>query len=156
MAGTYVVKNETEGRISVDAYRVTNAGIIKSITEHKLNADAEEQMFWQIYNKMKIVLISHASLQPGEEFAIAKESNDFFFTVVDTQQRRALIRPSSNIKGARITEGTFDDNMKMHCWRCRKVNVRLRCSSCRFASYCGEGCQKKHWSTHKKHCHTLP
>eukprot|EP00959_Pyramimonas_sp_CCMP1952_P286621 5993414-Pyramimonas_sp.AAC.2 len=28
----------------------------------------------------------------------------------------------------------------------------LRCGKCRGVSYCGAGCQRKHWSSHKQAC----
>jgi len=41
------------------------------------------------------------------------------------------------------------------CASCRKHNSTLRCTGCRCVYYCSKGCQRQHWSVHKKVCKTI-
>ena len=44
----------------------------------------------------------------------------------------------------------------LECGKEESLNTRLsRCSCCKLAMFCDSACQKKCWSTHKKHCKQL-
>nr|XP_022292674.1 uncharacterized protein LOC111103591 isoform X2 [Crassostrea virginica] len=38
------------------------------------------------------------------------------------------------------------------CCTCGTPKNTMKCSKCRMVSYCGQRCQKLHWSSHRKHC----
>ncbi|CAN7986452.1 unnamed protein product, partial [Ixodes hexagonus] len=41
------------------------------------------------------------------------------------------------------------------CTTCGEPKADKRCSACKAVQYCGSGCQRLHWFTHKKHCARL-
>ncbi|KAG6364129.1 hypothetical protein INS49_005727 [Diaporthe citri] len=52
------------------------------------------------------------------------------------------------------TPGTPRTFCELSCYHCGKIEADLgknlsRCARCKFASYCGQDCQKAHWKAHK-------
>ena len=48
------------------------------------------------------------------------------------------------------------ENRLKHCFHCNiELVKRSRCSLCKFAGYCSEGCQRKDWQSHKEICERI-
>ncbi|ESO83552.1 hypothetical protein LOTGIDRAFT_222617 [Lottia gigantea] len=87
------------------------------------------------------------------------------FPYVDSQLFQTLVRQISSVKIgdtptalSSLIAGVNGNQFAMAedvCATCGERNAVKSCSVCKYLQYCGQPCQKLHWSTHKKFCKTL-
>ncbi len=78
-----------------------------------------------------------------------------FFNVVDKSEGMKIFLKQTNqsctqYKKLRRTQKKLRVRKCGHCGK--QTTKLLRCSICRRAFYCGQPCQRKDWSTHRKNC----
>ena len=77
----------------------------------------------------------------------AKLQEDLVFTKELREITLATIQASMS--------SDMQDRLK-HCFHCKALlKLRRRCSFCKFAGYCSEGCQKKDWCNHREVCEQI-
>ncbi|XP_071960170.1 ubiquitin carboxyl-terminal hydrolase 19-like [Antedon mediterranea] len=86
--------------------------------------------------------------------ALSKYKADNFFFVVEVLSEAAA---GEKVLEISVIQRLLMPKPRSYCSFCKKQRVEgsklKRCTKCYRAAYCGQACQKQHWTTHKSNCY---